>query len=79
MDQIRADVAPPCFFFRCCRQHAVMEKAGRSLCASCAGNFSGLEYPLRAESWRNLTAERIARELDMPWPKMGNAHQGVRH
>jgi hypothetical protein len=45
---------PPCFNFRLCRDRAVLEKGGRSLCRGCAASVNGREYPLRKPSHEAL-------------------------
>jgi hypothetical protein len=37
----------PCFYFASCGRPSTLEKQGRTVCASCATQLSGREYPLR--------------------------------
>jgi hypothetical protein len=59
--------APPCFNWTACGQPATVEKAGRSVCRSCAAALRGTEYPLRKPTPEFLYASgRLAAEaLDM--------------
>lgn len=59
--------APPCFNWTVCGRPAAVEKAGRSVCRSCAGALSGTEYPLRHPSAEFLYADdrQAAEALDM--------------
>jgi hypothetical protein len=57
----------PCFFWNLCERRAALEKAGRSVCRSCAGRLRGREYPLRGASEDSLylTGRAAAEALDM--------------
>lgn len=59
--------APPCFYWMCCRQTAVLEKAGRSVCRRCSAALRGTEYPLRNPCAESLYASGrvVAEALDM--------------
>lgn len=58
---------PPCFFHKDCTRRAEVDKAGRSVCRSCAATLRGVEYPLRAPSADPpyLTSRAAAEALDM--------------
>jgi hypothetical protein len=60
-------IAPPCFFSELCARRAEMEKAGRSVCCSCAARLRGVEYPLRPPTSEPLylTGRAAAEALDM--------------
>jgi hypothetical protein len=60
-------VSTPCFFWNLCEARAVLEKAGRAVCRSCAARLRGHEYPLRrgSEAALYLTGRVAAEELDM--------------
>lgn len=62
--------APPCFYFFACRQHAALEKNGKSLCHGCAAHAEGREYPLRAPSRRPLylSDRQVAEALSLIAP-----------
>lgn len=47
-----SETTTPCFNFRSCGNQATMEKAGKTLCASCAEAVRGQELPLRPPSWK---------------------------
>ena len=59
--------ANPCFFWHVCQRHSAIEKAGRSVCRSCAGRLRGREYPVRAASREALylTGRNAAEAMDM--------------
>jgi hypothetical protein len=60
-------MSTPCFFSNLCARRAALEKAGRSVCRSCAGRLCGREYPLRGASENSLylTGRAAAEALDM--------------
>lgn len=62
-----APISAPCFFSNLCQGRAALEKAGRSVCRSCAGRLRGREYPLRLASEESLylTGRSAAEALDM--------------
>ena len=62
-----AGVSAPCFFWNLCECRAALEKAGRSVCRTCAGRLRGREYPLRGASEESLylTGRVAAEALDM--------------
>lgn len=63
----QAGISKPCFFWNLCECRAALEKAGRSVCRSCAGRLRGREYPLRGASEESLylTGRAAAEALDM--------------
>ena len=63
----QAGPVQPCFFWNLCRDRAIVEKAGRSVCRGCAGRLRGSEYPLRdaSEDSLYLTGRAAAEALDM--------------
>jgi hypothetical protein len=60
-------LSAPCFFWDLCQGRAAVEKAGRSVCRSCAGRVNGREYPVRIPSEESLylTGRVAAEALDM--------------
>ena len=60
-------LAAPCFFGNLCESRATLEKAGRSVCRTCANRLRGREYPLRGASDQSLylTGRAAAEALDM--------------
>ena len=61
----------PCFYWRCCRNLAELEKAGKAVCRACAGRVRGREYPLRSPSRDPLypALRDAADALDMQEPR----------
>lgn len=62
-----SDAPPPCFHWRTCGRTSATEKAGRSLCAPCATQYKGREYPVRphSESPLHIAGQDCAAALDM--------------
>lgn len=69
MQSATSQIGPfrPCYFWNLCQRRATVEKAGRSVCRSCAGRLRGNEYPLRGASEESLylTGRAAAEALDM--------------
>ena len=64
----------PCFYFSSCRHNATVEKEGKSLCRSCAGQFHSREYPLRPPTREPLYKhdQELSDSLGIPAPRKKN-------
>ena len=66
MDDVRLGILTPCFYFKACRNWAVMEKNGRCVCSGCSATLRGVEFPLRDAPWYPIDERNLAWQMEMP-------------